>query len=152
MALTNAQYDEIMRSYEKRQLANRHAADKRRQTAYAKLPRLQEIDRMVASCSVRRARLLLDGDPGACADLKGELAALGREREQLLISSGYPKDYLDISYTCPDCRDSGYIDGKNVTAFGRPLSTLSMRNPIFRKYLPGRISAPSPSSIIRIRM
>lgn len=117
MALTNAQYDEIMRGYEKRQLMNRHAADKRRRTAYAKLPRLQEIDRAVAASSVRRAELLLKGAPDALPLLKEELAALGREREQLLLANGYPKDYLDVPYTCPDCRDSGYIGNEKCHCF-----------------------------------
>lgn len=117
MALTNAQYDEIMRSYEKRQLTNRHAADRRREEVYAKLPRIQEIDGAVAACSVRRARLLLGGDPDALASLKDELAALGREREQLLGTLGYPDDYLEPVYSCPDCRDSGYTDGRKCHCF-----------------------------------
>lgn len=117
MALTNAQYDEIMRGYEKRQLANRHAADRRREQAYRQLPRLQEIDREVAARSVQRAKLLLDGDSGALASLKEELAALGGERRQLLAAHGYPADYLDPVYTCPDCKDSGYINGAKCHCF-----------------------------------
>lgn len=113
MALTNAQYDEIMRSYDERQLKNRRAADERRKEAFAKVPRLKEIDGIVASRSVRRARLLLEGDSGAIAALREELAALGEERRQLLFAHGYPEDYLDPIYSCPDCKDSGYTkDGK----------------------------------------
>lgn len=117
MALTNAQYDEIMRGYEKRQLANRHAADRRREQAYRQLPRLQEIDREVAARSVQRAKLLLDGDSGALSSLREELAALGAERRKLLAAHGYPADYLDPVYTCPDCKDSGYIDGAKCHCF-----------------------------------
>ncbi len=28
--------------------------------------------------------------------------------------SGYPKDYLDMHYICPSCKDTGYIGTKNV--------------------------------------
>lgn len=117
MALTNAQYDEIMRSYDERQLANRHISDRRRETVYALFPRLQEIDRTVASCSLRQARLLLDGDTKALDALKGELAALRKEREQILTSGGYSADYLDPVYTCPDCQDTGYIGGRKCHCF-----------------------------------
>ncbi len=30
--------------------------------------------------------------------------------KQLLVSHGYPSDYLDMHYTCPKCNDTGYID------------------------------------------
>ena len=117
MALTNAQYDEIMRGYDRRQLENRRAADMRRRLVYEKLPRLQEIDGDVASCSVQRAKLLLDGDAAAAAAAKERLSALGKERKSLLREHGYPPDYLDPIYTCPDCRDSGYQGGVKCRCF-----------------------------------
>ena len=55
MALTNAQYDEIMRGYDKRQLQNKYIHDKRIEEAYRKAPRLREIDSEIASASVRQA-------------------------------------------------------------------------------------------------
>lgn len=30
----------------------------------------------------------------------------------LLVSHGYPSDYLDMHYTCPKCSDTGYIDSR----------------------------------------
>ena len=38
MALSNAQYDEIMRGYQNRQLRNRHAAQQRLEDTYKKIP------------------------------------------------------------------------------------------------------------------
>lgn len=117
MALTNAQYDEIMRSYDARQLNNRRTADDRRRAVYEQLPGIRKIDDAVASRSVNRARMLLDGDDGALAGLKDELSVLRAERMQLLLDHGYPKDYLDPIYTCPDCRDTGYVDGAKCHCF-----------------------------------
>ena len=117
MPLSNAQYDEIMHEYDERQLHNRHILETRRAEVLKKLPRLKEIDASVASSSVRQARLHLDGDTHALASLKQELSALSLERQQLLTASGYPADYLDPVYTCPDCKDSGYIDGKKCHCF-----------------------------------
>ena len=117
MPLSNAQYDEIMHEYDERQLHNRHVLETRRAEVLKKLPRLKEIDASVASSSVRQARLHLDGDTNALASLKQELSALSLERQQLLTASGYPADYLDPVYTCPDCKDSGYIDGKKCHCF-----------------------------------
>ena len=89
MALSNSQYDEIMRDYDRQQLEDRRILDERRKSVYARVPRLQEIDAAVASSSVRKARLLLDGDPSAIASLKDELNALREERNRLLKENGY---------------------------------------------------------------
>ena len=112
MPLSNAQYDEIMHEYDERQLHNRHILETRRAEVLKKLPRLKEIDASVASSSVRQARLHLDGDTNALASLKQELSALSLERQQLLTASGYPADYLDPVYTCPEYKDSAYIERK----------------------------------------
>ncbi len=117
MALSNSQYDEIMRDYDRQQLEDRRILDERRKAVYARVPRLQEIDAAVASSAVRKARLLLDGDTSALSSLKEELTALREERNRLLKENGYSLQYLDPVYRCPDCKDSGYIDGKKCHCF-----------------------------------
>jgi DNA replication protein DnaC len=117
MPLSNAQYDEIMREYDQRQLSNRYTLDARRREVYARLPLLRELDADVASGSVRQARLLLDGDTTALAQLHEELAAKSSQRAELLSGAGYPGDYLDPVYTCPDCRDTGYCNGQKCHCF-----------------------------------
>lgn len=117
MPLSNSQYDEIMRDYNQRQLENRHIQDARRTEVYRKIPRLREIDSSVASIAVQKARLFLNGTDSAMGDLKDSLAALGLEREQLLLTNGYPKDYLNPVYTCPDCKDTGYRNGQKCHCF-----------------------------------
>ena len=108
MALTNPQYDSIMRMYNRRQLQHRHELEERRKTAYAKIPRLPEIDRDIASISVQKARDMLNGGPHAGLDLRAAIAELAQERTALLVSNGFPADYLEPSYDCPLCRDTGY--------------------------------------------
>lgn len=117
MPLSNAQYDEIMREYDERQLNNRRIRDARRTEIAKKIPRIREIDALTASSSVQKARLYLSGDTSAITSLKTKLAELAEERRQLLVSNGYPMDYLDPVYTCPDCKDSGYINGEKCHCF-----------------------------------
>jgi DNA replication protein DnaC len=117
MPLSNSQYDEIMREYDKRQLANRRVMDGRRREVYARIPLLRQLDSEVASDSVRRARLLLDGDSTATASLHEELSSKSRKRSALLTEAGYPADYLDPVYSCPDCHDTGYCDGRKCHCF-----------------------------------
>ena len=55
MSLRNSQYDALMRYYQKLQLRNKHDQDERIAKAYAKIPRLAEIDRRMASLSMKKA-------------------------------------------------------------------------------------------------
>lgn len=135
MPLSNSQYDEIMRDYDHRQLANRRLLDERIKEVYEKLPRLKELDRAVASSAVSKARLLLEGSADAVGSLKSDLAMLSREREELLLSAGYPKTYLDPVYTCPDCRDTGYVNGQKCHCFRQAVINMVYAQSNIRKIL-----------------
>ena len=117
MALSNAQYDEIMRGYDDRQLQNRHITAARLKEAYEKEPRLKAIDNAIASCSIKQAQKLLDGDRGALEALKKQIQAYREEKKAIYNQLGYPEGYFDPVYTCPDCKDTGYIDGLRCHCF-----------------------------------
>ncbi|MDO4344783.1 MAG: ATP-binding protein [Eubacteriales bacterium] len=117
MALNNSQYDSIMRDYNLRQIKHRRLRDERVQEVRQKLPRIKEIDDKIASVSVQCGKRLLSGESASLTDLRNEIAALSRERETLLCSAGYPADYLEMTYDCPDCLDTGYIGGRKCRCF-----------------------------------
>lgn len=117
MSLQNFQYDMIMRDYNRKQAENRYKYEQRIADAHSKLPRLKEIDDEVATLSASKVRALLSGTATSTTDLKKSIAALRRERETLLIANGYPEDYLEMSYDCPLCQDTGYIDDKKCACF-----------------------------------
>ena len=74
MALQNFQYDIIMREYNRRQSQVQHDLEERRAEAFARVPRLLEIDSEVAALSAQKARSLLQGEPGSVDDLKKDVA------------------------------------------------------------------------------
>ena len=117
MSLTNAQYDEIMRGYQTRQLRNQHLAEERLLDAYKKSPRLKELDEQIASVSVSSARKMLNGDTNAVSNLKKELSYLRKEKSLLLQHMGLSTEYFQEVYTCPDCKDTGYINSKKCHCF-----------------------------------
>ena len=112
MALNNSQYDMILRSYEQKQVHSRDMLDKRRKTVYNNVPELKEIHDSISLLSVSQARKLLNGDEKALADLKQQIRILIQRKTELLESAGYPADYLEPVYECPDCQDTGYIGNK----------------------------------------
>ena len=52
MALSNSQYDHLMRTYEQKQLDNEFQLRKRYEKAYALIPELEEVDQSISSFSV----------------------------------------------------------------------------------------------------
>ena len=51
MALSNSQYDHLMRTYEQKQLDNEFQLRKRYEKAYALIPELEEVDHSISSLS-----------------------------------------------------------------------------------------------------
>lgn len=117
MALNNSQYDAIMRDYQRLQSLHRHEQDDRIQEAYQRFPRLPEIQAQIASDSVACGRQLLNGDDQALERLKDHIRSLSQERAFILQKGGYPADYLELTYTCPHCKDTGYIGNQKCQCF-----------------------------------
>lgn len=125
MPLTNKQYDAIMRSYDRRQYQNYRRQCAHREEIYEKIPRIRQLEETISSLSVQQAEKLYDlpSDAGSedkasvLKKLRSELSELKYEKEVLLKKAGYPADYLELTYTCPDCKDTGYIDGKKCRCF-----------------------------------
>ena len=121
MALSNSQYDHLMRTYEQKQLDNEFQLRKRYEKAYALIPELEEVDHSISSLSVKKARLLLDGDQTALSSLKSELKELSARKPALLKAHGLPANYLELHYQCPDCKDTGYIGNKKCHCFKKAI-------------------------------
>ncbi len=84
------------------------------ETAYAAV-----LLRILAAALVARfcADLCRDGGSQALAELRGRLAAYRSEKDRLLLQHGLSADDFKPSYTCPDCRDTGYAGGKRCHCF-----------------------------------
>lgn len=71
----------------------------------------RELSRLMSSVALDA--LKKGGDPvQAVRNAEARCAKIGEEKKRLLTELGLPGDYLDEIYSCPDCRDSGYVDGK----------------------------------------
>ncbi len=125
MALTNSQYDKIMRDYEKKQLASREQLQERYDEVYKTIPQLQEYDAQIASCSLAKAtQMLFHDDESAMDSLKQELHILSTEKNTLLKNHGYSIDYLSPTYECNICSDTGYVDGQKCQCFRKSIVEL----------------------------
>lgn len=124
MALTNSQYNTIMKNYEEKQLKSRHALEERQAYVNKNIPGYEKLSAQISSLSVESAMRLLEGDDSALAELKETLASLRHKKEKLLSEAGLPSDYLTPRYVCPDCKDTGYIGNQKCHCFKQQIISL----------------------------
>ena len=87
----------------------------RRDMVETSLPRVAEIEKEISRHGFQTAKIIAAGGVDVKQKIE-ELAAynlaLQKERDSLLQQAGYSKDFMEPRYSCPLCRDEGYIDGK----------------------------------------
>lgn len=117
MSLSNTQYNEIMRSFEKRQLHNRHLQEERFATVSNQIPQIEDLNRQITSVSLERAKLKIAGSDEGLNNLGNMISDLQMKKRQLLVEQGFPGNYLDPIYSCADCHDTGFHDGIKCHCF-----------------------------------
>ena len=113
-----------MREYEQKQLRSRDTLARHYAEVYTRSPEFQSLDESISILSVQYGKRLLNGDDLAVESLKSELAILRKQKDELLQSCGFPSDYLEPSYECSQCRDTGYIDNQKCRCFKAAASRL----------------------------
>lgn len=113
MALSNSQYESIMKGYERTSRANRLLSEARWEEVCNTIPGFRELTDSVSTYSAASARSMLEGDDNALPRLRRQLAEIAASQKQLLAQYGFPSDYLEPVYCCPDCQDTGYISAAN---------------------------------------
>ncbi len=117
MALSNAQYDAIMHEYEERRSLHRQELEERLQIVYENVPGYKDLDDETATASADFGRRLLSGEKLDRQILRDTLARIARHKEMLLTEAGFSPDFLDMGYTCQDCKDTGYIGNEKCHCF-----------------------------------
>ena len=109
MALTNSQYNELMRRYSRIRFQHQHEMEERLRHIYAQCPRLLEISKLLPTSSAALAKAKITGNKVQALNAQMQIDALRRERGALLSSLHYTLDDLQPKYSCPDCKDTGYL-------------------------------------------
>ena len=109
MALNNAQYEAIIKGYERTRDYNRHLLEDRKKEIYATIPDYADLEDSISTLSVNATRRMLEGDDAALAQVRKQIGEISQAKKSLLARYGYAADYLDPVYKCSCCKDTGYI-------------------------------------------
>lgn len=121
MGFNEQYFNAAMDRLSRRRSDNRMISDLRREEVYEKIPEYRELSDRLAETGQKLVSLIMRG--GEVADGVSELEKdnLNTQKcmQQLLVSAGYPEDYLKPVCTCPICRDKGTVDGRWCACFQR---------------------------------
>lgn len=83
----------------------------RENEVYSRIPELKKLDESTKSIAYDLGRQLMGSQntKALSAAASAAIAEKRTEHARLLMEHGYPEDYLDPEYICPDCRDTGRI-------------------------------------------
>ena len=112
MSLTNSQYDAILREYDAIQLKNERLLSERKAEIADRLPAYEELTSAAASLSVSYGKKMLLNGQGNMAEYHEKMQEISRKKRELLLANGYPEDFLSPIYDCPDCKDTGFVNGE----------------------------------------
>lgn len=107
--------ENCQRELERRRTAAVVRQAERTERIAREIPQVLAIQRELGLTSVRLSKMILEKRTDLAQGLEqlkeANLALQAREKE-LLASKGYPADYLELHYTCPACKDTGYVNGR----------------------------------------
>lgn len=113
MGLSNTQYRDIMFQYDQTRMRNQRLLDRRYEEVFQEIPTLENVQGQIRELSLTFARKGLfqtESSQEDETDYSARKSALLAKKAALLTEHGYPENYLQTIYTCPDCRDTGYQD------------------------------------------
>ena len=94
-----------------------------------KIPEIREINSRLTQTIVELSQLILKKEGNFESNLnkiKERNQQGQRMAAELLISNGYPPDYLEERFDCSMCSDKGYVDGKRCECLTRLLNKYSI--------------------------
>ncbi len=103
--------------------------DRRIQEINRKIPQIREINSQLFNTGKDLIKIISGNQSNDVQNkieqLKNYNIGAQAMARQLLTENGYPADYLDMHYTCPKCRDTGYIGSEFCECFKRICGSLS---------------------------
>ncbi|MCL2509138.1 MAG: ATP-binding protein [Oscillospiraceae bacterium] len=112
---------------ERRRNRAEHDQRRRHDEVVAKIPPLLDVEREISSAGLDVVKAI--GMGADAQDYIDRLAeknlAAQKTRAQLLKAAGFSEDHLLVKYTCPKCRDTGFVEGIRCGCYKELLRSLA---------------------------
>jgi len=112
--LANSNLKQLLIEYDKKRDEAIRQAEKRKQSLYSQIPRLEEIDSEISLLTIRTSKtLLMQKDNSLLKDLNKKIDLLRKEKQNLLKKNQIEENFFLPQYECMNCKDTGYLENSN---------------------------------------
>lgn len=118
--MNNEIYNEAIRIINERKIKAERDAEERKNQLEEKIPGFREINENLSSTICELAKVVILKSPDAESQIekiKQKNLESQKLKNDLIVSNGYPSDYLDTHYTCDICGDTGIFKGRRCRCF-----------------------------------
>ena len=109
--MSNEILNSLLKEYEHKKLYAELDLEKRKEELYNSIPRLRQIEDDLNNFAISTAKNILKNgsSPEEEQELKNKVELLKAEKARILAELNLPDNYLQPFYTCPICKDTGYV-------------------------------------------
>ena len=114
--MSNLFIKETLRSYERKRDQAIFDQKARQKEIYDQIPRIKEIDNEISKTGFLSYKAILQNSESyeeKLIEIKSEMNKLAQEKAVLMTENNFPIDYLDISFGCEKCKDTGFSENGN---------------------------------------
>ena len=115
MRIRSAAFNQALKNeLDSRRLRIARLKAERESEVYSRIPELKALDETTKKIAFELGSRLMGADNAKAlsASASAAIAEKLSERKRLLSEHGYPENYLEPEYVCPQCRDTGRVGGE----------------------------------------
>lgn len=111
--------------YEQIRLIEKRKLKQRKDEITQLYPSIIELDNIIKKMCLNLSMSILKGTtPEQVSNIKDEITDLRAKKYEMLVSNGYPIDYLSVHYQCNKCKDEGFIGSDKCSCYKEKLVKL----------------------------
>ncbi|MBQ5317680.1 MAG: ATP-binding protein [Oscillospiraceae bacterium] len=129
MAFDRLTYEKAEHAIKQRRFSADNRLAERMNEIGTKIPEINQIINTLSQTSIELSKLIIRKETDFSKNFNKikEQNLHGQAMiKQLLVQNNYPENYLEPIYTCPDCRDKGYINGERCSCFNKLLTRFAV--------------------------
>lgn len=129
--MINNHHLQVMKIYDEIKESQKKALEGRKEEVRRKIPQVEAIEREIGKLCIKVSINALQDIPNREDHLKSlreSITTLRMKKTELLVSNGFPVDYLDLHHSCNKCKDTGYIGVEKCSCYKQKLNKLYYKN------------------------
>lgn len=129
--MINNHHLQVMKIYDEIKESQKKALEGRKEEVRRKIPQVEAIEREIGKLCIKVSINALQDIPNRedhLKSLKESITTLRMKKTELLVSNGFPVDYLDLHHSCNKCKDTGYIGVEKCSCYKQKLNKLYYKN------------------------